>query len=67
MHVWNVIRAWFQERIQDMGVEETSFPMFLSSKSLEKVSNPPEFSQDYSQSYPREFNLCQSHFLRSIF
>ncbi|KAK1769395.1 putative prolyl-tRNA synthetase protein [Phialemonium atrogriseum] len=36
MHIWNVIRAWFQERIQDMGVEETNFPMFLSSKSLEK-------------------------------
>ncbi|RYP46246.1 hypothetical protein DL768_007513 [Monosporascus sp. mg162] len=36
MHIWNEIRAWFQERIQDMGVDETSFPMFLSSKSLEK-------------------------------
>ena len=38
MYIWNVIRAWFQERIQDMGVEETSFPMFLSAKSFEKVS-----------------------------
>ncbi len=38
MHIWNEIRAWFQERIQAMGVDETSFPMFLSSKSLEKVS-----------------------------
>ncbi|KAI8634874.1 prolyl-tRNA synthetase [Xylariaceae sp. FL1651] len=37
MYVWNVIRKWFQERIEAMGVEETSFPMFLSSKSLEKV------------------------------
>lgn len=36
MHIWNEIRAWFQQRIQEMGVEETSFPMFLSSKSLEK-------------------------------
>ncbi|CAJ2506986.1 Uu.00g081720.m01.CDS01 [Anthostomella pinea] len=36
MYVWNVIRKWFQERIEGMGVEETSFPMFLSSKSLEK-------------------------------
>lgn len=36
MYIWNVIRKWFQERIEDMGVEETSFPMFLSSKSLEK-------------------------------
>jgi prolyl-tRNA synthetase len=37
MHVWNIIRSWFQERIEHMGVEETSFPMFLSAKSLEKV------------------------------
>jgi prolyl-tRNA synthetase len=36
MHVWNSIRAWFQKRIEELGVEETSFPMFLSSKSLEK-------------------------------
>lgn len=36
MYIWNVIRKWFQEKIEDMGVEETSFPMFLSSKSLEK-------------------------------
>ncbi|KAF2869764.1 prolyl-tRNA synthetase [Massariosphaeria phaeospora] len=36
MHVWKAIRAWFDERIEAMGVEETSFPMFLSSKSLEK-------------------------------
>ncbi|KAI1331162.1 prolyl-tRNA synthetase [Xylariaceae sp. FL0255] len=38
MYVWNTIRRWFQERIEAMGVEETSFPMFLSAKSLEKVS-----------------------------
>ncbi|KAI2642623.1 proline-tRNA ligase-like protein [Xylaria nigripes] len=36
MYTWNIIRKWFQERIEAMGVEETSFPMFLSSKSLEK-------------------------------
>ncbi|EMR63071.1 putative prolyl-trna synthetase protein [Eutypa lata UCREL1] len=36
MYIWNVIRAWFQERIGDMGVEEANFPMFLSAKSLEK-------------------------------
>lgn len=36
MHVWNEIRRFFQERIEELGVEETSFPMFLSSKSLEK-------------------------------
>ncbi|KAI0505990.1 prolyl-tRNA synthetase [Xylaria bambusicola] len=36
MHIWNTIRTWFQDRIERMGVEETSFPMFLSAKSLEK-------------------------------
>lgn len=36
MYIWNVIRKWFQDKIEAMGVEETSFPMFLSSKSLEK-------------------------------
>lgn len=36
MYIWNTIRKWFQERIENMGVEETSFPMFLSAKSLEK-------------------------------
>lgn len=40
MYIWNTIRKWFQERIEDMGVEETSFPMFLSSKSLEKEKGP---------------------------
>ena len=36
MYIWNTIRAWFQERIEQMGVEEASFPMFLTSKSLER-------------------------------
>lgn len=36
MYIWNVIRKWFQERIELMGVEEASFPIFLSAKSLEK-------------------------------
>ena len=39
MYIWNVIRQWFQERISLMGVEEASFPMFLSEKSLEKEKN----------------------------
>lgn len=43
MYIWNVIRKWFQERIEDMGVEETSFPMFLSSKSLEKEKGEIDF------------------------
>lgn len=36
MHIWSTIRKWFQGHIEEMGVEETSFPIFLSSKSLEK-------------------------------
>lgn len=42
MYVWSVIRKWFQERIEAMGVEETSFPMFLSQKSLEKEKDHVE-------------------------
>lgn len=42
MYIWNVIRKWFQERIEDMGVEETNFPMFLSQKSLEKEKDHVE-------------------------
>ncbi|ERT03196.1 prolyl-tRNA synthetase [Sporothrix schenckii 1099-18] len=42
MYIWNVIRKWFQERIEHMGVEETSFPMFLSAKSLEKEKDHVE-------------------------
>jgi prolyl-tRNA synthetase len=42
MYIWSVIRKWFQERIEDMGVEETSFPIFLSSKSLEKEKDHVE-------------------------
>lgn len=36
MFIWSQIRKWFQEGIDELGVEEASFPMFLSSKSLEK-------------------------------
>lgn len=36
MFIWNIIRDWFQERIAAMGVQEASFPIFLSKKSLEK-------------------------------
>lgn len=36
MHIWSVIRTWFQGHIEQMGVDEVNFPLFLSSKSLEK-------------------------------
>ncbi|KAI0834119.1 proline-tRNA ligase-like protein [Hypoxylon sp. FL0890] len=42
MHIWNVIRKWFTERIEAMGVDETNFPMFLSQKSLEKEKDHVE-------------------------
>ncbi|KAF6805123.1 prolyl-trna synthetase, partial [Colletotrichum sojae] len=42
MYIWNVIRKWFSERIEAMGVDETSFPIFLSSKSLEKEKDHVE-------------------------
>jgi prolyl-tRNA synthetase len=42
MYIWGVIRKWFSERIEAMGVEETSFPMFLSQKSLEKEKDHVE-------------------------
>jgi prolyl-tRNA synthetase len=42
MYIWNVIRKWFQERIEALDVDEASFPMFLSSKSLEKEKDHVE-------------------------
>jgi prolyl-tRNA synthetase len=42
MYIWNTIRKWFQERIEAMDVEEASFPIFLSSKSLEKEKDHVE-------------------------
>lgn len=42
MYIWSVIRKWFSEKIEAMGVDETSFPMFLSAKSLEKEKDHVE-------------------------
>ncbi|KAI6785244.1 putative proline--tRNA ligase-like protein [Emericellopsis cladophorae] len=42
MHIWSTIRKWFTSHIEEMGVEETSFPIFLSSKSLEKEKDHVE-------------------------
>lgn len=42
MHIWSEIRKWFTAHIEEMGVEEASFPMFLSSKSLEKEKDHVE-------------------------
>jgi prolyl-tRNA synthetase len=42
MHIWSTIRKWFQGHIEEMGVDEANFPMFLSSKSLEKEKDHVE-------------------------
>lgn len=42
MFIWAQIRNWFQAKIEEIGVEEASFPMFLSSKSLEKEKDHVE-------------------------
>lgn len=42
MFIWNQIRNWFQAQIETLDVEEASFPMFLSSKSLEKEKDHVE-------------------------
>lgn len=42
MFIWNVIKKWFTEKIEAMEVEEVSFPMFLSQKSLEREKSHVE-------------------------
>jgi prolyl-tRNA synthetase len=42
MFIWNVIKQFFTEKIEAMGVEEVSFPMFLSQKSLEREKSHVE-------------------------
>ncbi|KAI9826085.1 MAG: ribose-phosphate pyrophosphokinase 1 [Thelocarpon impressellum] len=34
--IWEKIQRWFNDRIEEMGVENCSFPMFVSSKVLER-------------------------------
>ncbi|KAK7699063.1 hypothetical protein SLS64_011977 [Diaporthe eres] len=36
MHIWSTLKKFFQSKIEDMGVQEASFPMFLSATSLAK-------------------------------
>ncbi|VUC21213.1 unnamed protein product [Clonostachys rosea] len=42
MFIWNQIKHWFQERLDEMDVEEASFPTFLSAKSIEKEKDHVE-------------------------
>ncbi|KAM5356447.1 hypothetical protein ACJ41O_003093 [Fusarium nematophilum] len=36
MFIWSEMRKWFQKHLDDMGIGEASFPLFLSAKSLAK-------------------------------
>ncbi|KAJ3532352.1 hypothetical protein NM208_g8479 [Fusarium decemcellulare] len=36
MFIWSEMRKWFQKHLDDMGIGEASFPLFLSGKSLAK-------------------------------
>lgn len=36
MFIWSEMRKWFQNHLDEMGIGEASFPLFLSSKSLAK-------------------------------
>ncbi|KAF2476846.1 prolyl-tRNA synthetase-like protein [Lindgomyces ingoldianus] len=42
MFIWGVIQKWLTEKIEDMGVQEASFPMFLSEASLKKEKDHVE-------------------------
>jgi prolyl-tRNA synthetase len=42
MYIWNTIRNWFQAKITERGVDEASFPMFLSKTSLDKEKDHVE-------------------------
>ncbi|CAH0016608.1 unnamed protein product [Clonostachys rhizophaga] len=42
MFIWNQIKQWFQERLDEMDVEEASFRTFLSAKSIEKEKDHVE-------------------------
>ena len=34
--IWEIIQEWFNSKIKEMGVENSYFPMFVSSKVLER-------------------------------
>lgn len=42
MYIWSVIRKTFTAQIEALGVEEVSFPMFLSKTSLDKEKDHVE-------------------------
>ncbi|KAM0553287.1 hypothetical protein ACHAPJ_007300 [Fusarium lateritium] len=39
MFIWNQLRKWFQGHLDEMEIGEASFPMFLTSKSLEREAD----------------------------
>lgn len=42
MYIWDVIRKWFTAKIEALGVEEVSFPLFLSKSSFEREKDHVE-------------------------
>ncbi|KFX91677.1 hypothetical protein O988_07628 [Pseudogymnoascus sp. VKM F-3808] len=36
MFIWNTIKKWFTAEIEELGVEQASFPMFLSQRAIER-------------------------------
>ena len=37
--IWEIIQEWFNTEIKKLGVENAYFPMFVSSKVLEREKN----------------------------
>lgn len=40
--IWEIIQAWFDARIKELGVQNAYFPMFVSSKVLEREKDHVE-------------------------
>ena len=36
MRIWKIIREWFDKQIEEMGVEETYFPMLVTKANIER-------------------------------
>ena len=40
--IWEIIQGWFDARIKELGVQNAYFPMFVSSKVLEREKDHVE-------------------------
>ena len=41
-NIWEIIQGWFDARIKELGVQNAYFPMFVSSKVLEREKDHVE-------------------------